>query len=66
MGFNYRLPNINAALGCAQMEAFGYLKSRNLASAYKVFKGSDYLFFEEPQYAKSNYWLNSVVCSKGG
>ncbi|NVK31271.1 MAG: LegC family aminotransferase [Gammaproteobacteria bacterium] len=64
-GFNYRLPNLNAALGCAQMEAlpdFVKLK-RQLAERYKrFFAGTDLSFFVEPEYAQSNYWLNAVIC----
>lgn len=64
-GFNYRMPNLNAALGCAQMEALeDYLvKKRNLAKQYQsFFQGTEYKFVAEPQYAKSNYWLNAVIC----
>lgn len=64
-GFNYRLPNLNAALGCAQMEVLpSFLKNkRELALSYmSFFKGSDFQFVEEPEYAKSNYWLNAIIC----
>lgn len=64
-GFNYRMPNLNAALGCAQMEVLDkYLVSkRNLAEQYEAFfKTSGVDFFREPAYARSNYWLNAVVC----
>lgn len=64
-GFNYRLPNLNAALGCAQMEHLPrFLKhKRQLAAAYQnFFSGSGYLFVQEPDYAHSNYWLNAVIC----
>ena len=64
-GFNYRLPNLNAALGCAQMEALPKFleKKRELALSYKnLFKGSDFKFVVEPEYALSNYWLNSIIC----
>jgi aminotransferase in exopolysaccharide biosynthesis len=64
-GFNYRLPNLNAALGCAQMEVLPtFLKQkRALALKYKnLFKGSDFKFIEEPEYAQSNYWLNAIIC----
>ncbi|WP_237055921.1 LegC family aminotransferase [Microbulbifer sediminum] len=64
-GFNYRLPNINAALGCAQLENIGTLldKKRQIANNYmSFFNRSDYVFFKEPEYAKSNYWLNCVIC----
>jgi len=64
-GFNYRLPNVNAALGCAQMESLPLFlqKKRKLAEAYKnFFMDKEYAFVTEPDYAKSNYWLNAVVC----
>lgn len=63
--FNYRMPNINAALGCAQLESLTdfLLKKRQLAHQYKdFFAGSDYQFVVEPEYAQSNYWLNAVIC----
>jgi len=64
-GFNYRLPNLNAALGCAQMEVLPKFlaQKRELALSYRsFFKGSDFKFVEEPYYAKSNYWLNAIIC----
>lgn len=64
-GFNYRMPNLNAALGCGQMEALkGYLtKKRNLAECYQdFFNGSEFTFVSEPEYATSNYWLNAILC----
>lgn len=65
IGYNYRLPNLNAALGCAQLEqleAFVATK-RELASRYAAhFSGSDLQFVAEPEGCRSNYWLNAVVC----
>jgi aminotransferase in exopolysaccharide biosynthesis len=64
-GFNYRMPNLNAALGCAQMEVLErYLaQKRVLACHYQgFFEASDFQFVVEPEYAKSNYWLNAVIC----
>lgn len=64
-GFNYRMPNLNAALGCAQMEVIEqYLKQKRLlAEGYKdFFNGTDFKFVTEPEYAKSNYWLNAIIC----
>lgn len=64
-GFNFRMPNLNAALGCAQMESLPefLLQKRAIALRYKeFFKDSDYLFVEEPDYAQSNYWLNAIIC----
>lgn len=64
VGFNYRMPNINAALGCGQLEVLNEFleKKRNLALSYShYFKEKDGIeFFLEPGYAKSNYWLNAV------
>ncbi|UWZ97342.1 LegC family aminotransferase [Vibrio splendidus] len=64
-GFNYRMPNLNAALGCAQMEVIEqYLKQkRQLAKCYEnLFSGTDFQFVTEPGYAESNYWLNAIIC----
>jgi aminotransferase in exopolysaccharide biosynthesis len=64
-GFNYRMPNINAALGCAQMESLSVFidNKRHLANLYAdFFRGSEFKFVTEPSYAKSNYWLNSIIC----
>jgi len=64
-GFNYRLPNLNAALGCAQMEVLPeFLKQKRvLAEKYQeLFVGTEFQFVVEPHYAKSNYWLNAIIC----
>lgn len=64
-GFNYRMPNLNAALGCAQMEVLPKFieKKRELAVKYReFFSGSELLFVDEPNYAQSNFWLNAVIC----
>ncbi len=63
-GFNYRLPNINAALGCAQMENLEKFlrRKRSLAAKYEsFFKNSDIRFVKEPDYGQSNYWLNCII-----
>ena len=65
VGYNYRLPNLNAALGCAQLEQLpSFLASkRALAGRYsEFFKGSDLRFIVEPDDCYSNYWLNGVIC----
>lgn len=65
LGFNYRMPNLNAALGVAQLESLSrYLESkRQIAQRYlEFFANTDYKFVEEPEYATSNYWLNAVIC----
>ncbi|EFE6851328.1 aminotransferase DegT [Escherichia coli] len=64
-GFNYRMPNLNAALGCGQMERLdSFLKQkRELAQRYEAFfAGSEFRFVKEPEYAQSNYWLNAIIC----
>jgi len=64
IGYNYRMPNINAALGLAQLEQLpSFIKSkRRIAEEYKVFfKTTPWQFFPEPLNAKSNYWLNVVI-----
>ena len=65
IGYNYRMPNINAALGCAQLEHIEeYVASkRETAKAYEeFFKGiPDIDFFVEPENTRSNYWLNAVI-----
>jgi dTDP-4-amino-4,6-dideoxygalactose transaminase len=64
-GFNYRMPNLNAALGCGQMECLETFlrQKRVLAQRYEsFFAGSEFKFVKEPEYAQSNYWLNAVIC----
>ncbi|HET6556571.1 MAG TPA: LegC family aminotransferase [Prolixibacteraceae bacterium] len=64
IGYNYRLTNIAAALGCAQIESLDHLLGlkRTLAEQYKeFFKDSELEFFTEPEGCQSNYWLNAVI-----
>ncbi|HEX5231287.1 MAG TPA: LegC family aminotransferase [Bradyrhizobium sp.] len=65
IGFNYRMPNLNAALGCAQLEQLdGFLKrKRALAAAYdRAFAAVPGIqFAREPEGAGSNYWLNAIL-----
>lgn len=64
IGYNYRMPNINAALGCAQMENLNEFveNKRKLARMYNEFfkLNNECEFFIEPDNAKSNYWLNAI------
>lgn len=64
-GFNYRMPNLNAALGCAQLERLpAFLEDkRRLAHAYRhALAGVAGLrFVDEPSGCQSNYWLNAVL-----
>lgn len=64
IGYNYRMPNINAALGCAQMENLTSLLTdkRSIALTYAAFfSASTIIFIEESAQAKSNYWLNALI-----
>lgn len=67
-GFNYRLPNINAALGCAQLEQLPGFISRKRALAVKYFETFRSVhgvrFVKEPPFATSNYWLNSLLVNR--
>jgi len=64
IGYNYRLTNISAALGCAQMESLPFFikEKRKLAAKYaEFFKNSEFEFFSEPVGCESNYWLNVII-----
>lgn len=66
IGYNYRMPNINAALGCAQLENINanLKKSREIANKYKeFFESVNIKFFLEPEDCHSNYWLNAIFLS---
>lgn len=68
VAFNYRLPNLNAALGCAQMESLPEMlqRKRRLFERYRqVFKSARGMgLIEEPQDCLSNYWLNAIRLEK--
>jgi len=62
-GYNYRMPNLNAAMACTQLEMLEeFLQNkRELAKKYhEFFSNSDIKFFTEPEHSKSNYWLNTI------
>ena len=64
VGYNYRLSNINAALGIAQMEQLKqFVKyKRDLAEKYQNWgKENGVHFLKEPKNTKSNYWLNTIL-----
>jgi len=64
LGYNYRLPNLNAALGLAQMESLSsYLQSkREIATKYQNWGNENELnFITENLSSNSNYWLNCVI-----
>ena len=68
IGFNYRLPNINAALGCAQLEQLpSILESKrklflDYRSAFMEINGVKVM--EEPEFCESNYWLQTLILDK--
>jgi len=65
IGFNYRMPNINAALGCAQLEKMPMFidHKRKLAVKYKEWLSNldGVYMFKEPKNSKSNYWLQTLL-----
>jgi perosamine synthetase len=64
IGYNYRMPNLNAALACAQLEQLDNFveNKRALATTYSVFfKEQDIQFVQELPEARSNYWLNALL-----
>jgi len=64
IGYNYRLTNLAAALGVAQMEKLEFFieKQRVLANNYREFFKKIYIdFIQEPENSKSNYWLNAII-----
>lgn len=65
IGYNYRMPNINAALGCAQIEKVdGFLAGkRQLTLHYqKLFEQiKGITLFTEPAFGTSNYWLQTIL-----
>lgn len=64
IGYNFRLPNLNAALACAQLEQLDTIleNKRKTAALYQeYFSGTDIGFVTEMEGTKANYWLNCVV-----
>lgn len=64
VGYNYRLPNLNAALGCAQMEFLGEMLAikRDIASRYAShFAGGGVRFVQAREGTVANHWLNAIV-----
>lgn len=68
VGYNFRMPNLNAALGCAQLEQMNKLLARKriLAERYAdAFMGlAEVHFIREPDHCKSNYWLNAICLAE--
>jgi len=66
IGFNYRMPNINAALGCAQLEKLDekIQRKNKLSIIYKNYlKNSSIIFFEGIKNSKPNNWLMTIIFS---
>lgn len=64
LGYNYRMPNLNAAIGCAQMEKIDEFiaNKRVTAALYKdFFATSEIDFFTEKENCISNYWVNVIL-----
>lgn len=64
IGYNYRMPNLNAALACAQLEQLSKFvdNKRELAQYYKkAFENSEIAFVDEIVDAKANFWLNAIL-----
>jgi perosamine synthetase len=64
IGYNYRMPNINAALGLAQLENLNHfiVQKRELTEIYRsFFSHSNIKFIEEPKDCVSNYWLQAIL-----
>jgi aminotransferase in exopolysaccharide biosynthesis len=64
IGYNYRMPNLNAALACAQLEQLAKFveNKRELAAYYnESFSTLDVEFVKEPAECISNYWLNAII-----
>jgi aminotransferase in exopolysaccharide biosynthesis len=64
IGYNYRMPNLNAAMACAQLEQLDFVlkRKRELAKEYKAFfSGTDITYIDEIEGAKANFWLNSIA-----
>lgn len=64
VGYNYRMPNINAALALAQLEQLNKFihYKRALAESYaNFFKQTNIKFIKEPENTKANYWLNCIM-----
>ncbi len=64
IGYNYRMPNLNAALACAQLEQLASFveNKRELAENYSsFFKDSNIEFVNEPVNSKANFWLNAII-----
>lgn len=63
MGYNFRMPNLNAAVACAQLEKLEWFleRKRNLSKEYEeFFSGTEVIYRTELKNTKANYWLNCL------
>lgn len=67
IGYNYRMPNLNAALACAQLEQLdAYIENKRVTAAHyqDFFAAFDFVqHLSEPLSNKANYWLNALQFS---
>lgn len=64
IGYNYRMPNLNAALACAQLEQLNFFvaNKRELSNEYKqLFASQDIKMIVEMEDCTANYWLNAIL-----
>ena len=68
VAYNYRMPNLNAALGCSQLEDLPAIleSKRKIATGYlSTFAGNpNFEILAEPENSRSNYWLNALILSE--
>lgn len=68
VGYNYRMPNLNASLGCAQLKKLKFFirNKRKLFNKYhKMFHNNEYFeILKEKLFCKSNYWLQTLILNK--
>ena len=68
VGYNFRMPNLNATLGLAQLEKINeFLKAKRMLfkkyyNAFNKIKGIS--LYKEPKNARSNYWLQTLILNK--
>jgi len=64
IGYNYRMPNLNAALGCAQMEKLDNILKikKDIAAGYRAFCAEHgFQFADAPAGTTPNFWLNAII-----
>lgn len=64
VAYNYRMTNVNAAIGCAQMEKLEEILINKKETSFKYenfFNDTDVKYFLNPEFTNSNYWLNTII-----